>query len=132
LDFVARLRVLTRRVARGEYVGIDVAARNLRLYLGDGHTFWLRLAVWDPVVGTIISHREISGHWRRTWDGLELHSLTHTLEYERSRKQNGVLLWRRSTLPTFADGFSLMPAAESNTSLLDIARDTRGGSSTTS
>lgn len=82
----------------------------------------MRLAVWDPVVGTVIAHREIAGTWHRTRDGLELRASERTLSYEWSRDLPGVLHWRRSSLPTFADGFSLMPAAESNTSLLDIGR----------
>jgi len=80
----------------------------------------MRLAVWDPVVGTVIARRELAGEWHRTREGLELRATERTLSYELSRDRAGVLIWRRSSLPTFADGFSLMRAAESNTSPLDL------------
>lgn len=104
-------------------MGIELAARGLRLYLADRHRFRMRLAVWDPIVGTVIVYRELAGSWHRTRDGLELRAPERTLSYEWSRERSRVLIWRRSSLPTFADGFSLMPAAESNTSLLEIGRD---------
>ena len=80
----------------------------------------MRLAVWDPLVGTVIAHRELAGEWHRTREGLELRAAERTPSYELSRSRAGVLIWRRSSLPTFADGFSLMRAPESNTSPLDL------------
>lgn len=84
----------------------------------------MRLAVWDPVVGTVVAHRELAGTWRRTRDGLELRDPERTVSYEWSRDRADVLVWRRSSLPTFADGFTLMRAAESSTSPLDVTRRT--------
>jgi hypothetical protein len=119
---IARLRALTRRITRGEYVGVDAAARGLRLYLADHHRFLIRLALSDPVVGTIVAHRELAGTWRRTGDGLELQAPERTLEYRWSRDRADMLVWHSSNLPTFADGLTLVRAAGSNTTPLNVGR----------
>lgn len=101
---------------------MDAAARGLRLYLSDHHRFLIRLAVSDPVVGTIVTHRELAGTWRRTADGLELRAPERTLEYVWSRDRTDMLVWLSSSLPTFADGLTLVRPARSNTTLLDVGR----------
>lgn len=95
-----------RRVRPGDYLGLDHPAGELRLTLAADGFFTLRLAIWDAVVGAVAGHREMSGRWRRTSRGVELTSSSRRIDYE--VRADGTLAWRRSSLPTFADGISLL------------------------
>ena len=90
----------------GEFVGVDHPAGELRLSLGGDGRFRLRLAIWDPVVGAVAGTRELAGRWRQTRDGLTLVTPTRRLDYWIDAE--GALVWRRSALPTFADGVTLV------------------------
>jgi hypothetical protein len=99
-----------RRVGAGEYVGLEHPAGELRLRLESGGRFNLRLLVWDPIVGEIVGQRELTGTWRRTWRGLQLKSPARVITYSGSPEREG-WIWERSSLPTFADGISLVARA---------------------
>jgi len=95
-----------RRVRSGDYLGMDHPAGELRLSLAADGFFTLRLAIWDAVVGAVAGHREMTGRWRRTRGGVELTSSSRRIDY--ALRDDGTLAWRRSSLPTFADGISLV------------------------
>ena len=113
-----------RRIRSGEYVGLGHPSGELRLRLDPDGRFSLRLAVWDPVVGEFIDGRELTGEWRRRFDGLELRAAARRVIYSRARDASGGWLWRRSNLPTFADGIALRPERRT-VSPIDLGEDRR-------
>ena len=103
-----------REALSREYRGIDHPAGELRLTLSKSGDFSLRLAIWDPVVGAVAGHRELTGTWRCTDTGVELASATRAIEYVAAEREGmaPLLVWRRSSLPTFADGIALARIAD--------------------
>jgi hypothetical protein len=94
----------------GEYVGVEHPDGELRLHLDASGSFRMRLALWDPVVGAVAGNRELAGRWQLTADGMELVSPARRIGYQIDEEQGGALVWRRSSWPTFADGFTLVPS----------------------
>jgi hypothetical protein len=115
LALSAAIVIPFRRLRSEEYVGIDHPAGELRLSLGSGGRFVLTLALWDPVVGMVVSRRELAGRWRRAWGVLELHASDRRLTYRGSQRRGVGWVWQRSDLPTFADGIALVPVPPSST-----------------
>jgi hypothetical protein len=111
-----------RRARPGEYVGLDHPSGELRLRLEPDGRFSLRLAVWDSVVGEFVGQRELVGKWRRCWEGLELRAPGRQVVYSRARGSVGGWIWLRSSLPTFADGFALLPERRVVSAIDDVAR----------
>ena len=91
----------------GEYAGVEHPDGELRLHLAASGSFRLWLAVWDPVVGVVAGNRELSGRWQLTADGMELVTPVRRIGYHIDEEHGGALVWRRSSWPTFADGFTL-------------------------
>ena len=118
-----------RRIKCGEYVGLGHPSGELRLRLDPDGRFSLRLAVWDPVVGEFIDGRELTGEWRRRFDGLELRATARRIIYSRAFDASGGWIWRRSDLPTFADGIALRPERRT-VSPIDVGDDRRRRSHT--
>jgi hypothetical protein len=109
---VAALSLTGRRIGAGEYVGQDHPAGRLLLRLDPGGAFVLRLDVWDSVVGTAVSERELTGTWRRTWRGLQLKAPARVITYSGVPERGEGWVWERSSLPTFADGITLVRAGQ--------------------
>ena len=102
-----------RRLRSEEYVGVAHPSGELRLTLGSGGRFVLTLALWDPVVGMVVSRKELAGRWRRAWGVLELQASDRRVTYRGSRRPGAGWVWQRSNLPTFADGIALVPVPPS-------------------
>lgn len=94
----------------GEYVGVEHPDGELRLQLDASGSFRMWLAVWDAVVGAVAGNRELAGRWHLTADGMELVAPARRIDYHIDEEQGGALVWRRSSWPTFADGFTLVPS----------------------
>lgn len=105
---VGAVVVVVRHRRRFEvYRGIEHPQGALELLLlGDGR-FVMTLALWDPVVGAMVGEKSLGGEWRRTGDVLELRSEARHIVYRRSGGPDAIWSWRRSDLPTFADGIAL-------------------------
>lgn len=101
----------TRKPRAGEYVGVNHPGGEMRLTLAPAGEFRMTLSVWDPVVGTAVTTREIVGRWRRVWGKLELRSQTRKLVYQGAARDGARWVWKQSNLPTFADGIVLVPAS---------------------
>ncbi len=102
--------VVARRRRPRELVGVEHPAGEMRLLLEPDGRFALRLLVWDQVAGAVVGSRELAGRWRRTSEGLELRAPGRTVVYARAAEPAGAFVWRRSSLPTFADGIALVRA----------------------
>ena len=109
VDLLTAFFAAGRRIRPGEYVGMEHPSGELHLRLDPDGRFSLRLAVWDPVVGELVDGRELTGEWRQRLDGLELRAAGRRVIYSRARDASGGWRWRRSSLPTFADGIALIP-----------------------
>lgn len=108
---IASLSLAGRRIGAGEYIGLDHPRGELRLHLERGGAFVLRLNVWDSVVGAAVSERELTGTWHRTWRGMQLTTPARVITYSGVPERGEPWIWERSSLPTFADGITLVPRA---------------------
>ena len=98
-----------RRIRAGDFVGVTNPDEKLSLQLERSGQFALRLALWDPIVGSFVGTRELTGRWRCTLrGGIKLRAATRTLWYGPSSGASAGWAWERSTLPTFADGILLV------------------------
>ena len=104
----AAFMIPRRRLRIEQYVGDGDPTAEIHLLLARTGEFRLTMAVWDPVVGTVVGQRELVGRWRRGWGQLELRSSTRRVVYRRAA-QGAAWIWQRSSLPTFADGIPLVP-----------------------
>jgi hypothetical protein len=109
LGLVAAVVAIGRRIRPGDLVGKDHPSGELRLRLDADGCFSLRLAVWDAVVGDLVDGRELRGGWRQRFGELELRAAGRLIVYARASDPTGGWIWRRSSLPTFADGIALIP-----------------------
>lgn len=103
-----------------EYVSTDCPTGQITLTLASDGGFTLALAIWDPVVRDHVGWRTLTGRWSATGSRLELAARARSLTYGMEPMEPGsrpagddgqpiqALRWRRSSLPTFADGFTLV------------------------
>ena len=112
LALIAAIVIPGRRLRLEEYVGASHPSGEIRLSLAPAGEFRLTMAVWDPVVGAVVSHREMVGRWRRAWGMLELRSSTRRVVYRSAQRRGAGWIWQRSSLPTFADGIPLVPKSQ--------------------
>lgn len=100
-----------------EYVSTDCPSGQITLTLADDGRFTLILEIWDPVVRDHVGLSTLTGYWSVQRGRLELAARARSLSYglvhnDRAAGENGALVsalrWERSSLPTFADGFTLV------------------------
>ena len=109
LSLVAEIVTSSRRHRSAAFVGVDHPSGEMRLTLAPAGEFRLTLALFDPVVGSVVEQKELAGRWRRAHGVLELRSPTRELDYRPATRGHPGWVWKRSNLPTFADGIALTP-----------------------
>lgn len=99
-----------------EYVSIDCPKGDIALELKPDRTFTLELKHWDSKINRHTDTERMAGTWHYASDVLTLRG-NGEMKYRRKKTSLKVgshaaeidsFMWQRSTIPTFADSFTLV------------------------